>query len=58
MRFIIQGERTSGKTIDYSLDDYNIARFEFSALEPVSNYVVLYQEDKGRLKQLNIYVRG
>lgn len=58
MNFKIEGKRKSGKDVNYSLDDYNVAKFEFGCLKDVCEYVCLYQNDKGNLKQLKIHIEG
>lgn len=56
MKYLIQGQRKNKNQVDYSLDDYNVAKFEFSCLKDVCDYVVLYEKDNG-LKQLDIHVK-
>ncbi|MGL4801930.1 MAG: hypothetical protein ACRC18_06665 [Cetobacterium sp.] len=56
MKFIIEGMRNSGKEVKYSLDDYNVARFEYGCLKDVCSYVVLYQQKGDRLQQLDLHI--
>lgn len=53
----IQGERSSGKLINYNVTDLKIAKFEFDCLTGVSNYVVLYERLNAELKQIYLYYK-
>lgn len=57
IEYNLQGERTSGKQINYKVTDLKIAKFEFDCLTGVSNYVVLYECSNAGLKQIDLYYK-
>ena len=56
--YIIQGMKTSGKEVNKTYNDLNIARFEFECMQQnnISKYLVLYEVENDSLKQIDLYI--
>ena len=54
----IQGLKTSGREVNKTYDDLNIARFEFECMQlnNISKYLVLYEVENDNLKQIDLYI--
>ena len=54
----IQGLKASGREVDKTYDDLNVARFEFECMQlnNISQYLVLYEVENDNLKQIDLYI--
>ena len=56
--YIIQGMKTSGKEVNKTYDDLNVAKFEFECMQlnNISKYLALYEMENDNLKQMDLYI--
>lgn len=54
----IQGLKVSGREVNKTYNDLNIARFEFECMQQnnISKYLVLYEVENDNLKQIDLYI--
>ena len=57
---IIQGMKTSGKEVNKTYDDLNVAKFEFECMQlnNISQYLVLYKTEGTGMEQLDLYINN
>ena len=58
--YLIQGMKTSGKEVNKTYDDLNVARFEFEymQLNNISQYLVLYKVEGTGMEQIDLYINN
>lgn len=58
--YIIQGMKTSGKEVNKTYDDLNIARFEFECMQlnSISQYLALYKTEGTGMEQIDLYINN
>ena len=56
----IQGMKTSGKEVNKTYDDLNVAKFEFECMQlnNISQYLVLYKTEGTGMEQLDLYINN
>ena len=58
--YVIQGMKRSGKEVNKTYDDLNVAKFEFECMQlnNISQYLVLYKVEDTGMEQLDLYINN